>query len=319
MRFLVYPSVTGPRIGVVDREDFVDLGLALADRLVAAELFEPSLARRLADATFPQDVAVLLARGQEALSRAEEVLAAVRSLSDGDRSALRDSGIVRPLEGAELLPPLGQEARVFSVGRNYEEHRAEGGAGSAADPAPAIFTKTHASLVGHGQTISIPASSEQLDWEVELTAVIAKPGRSIRKDTALAHVGGYTITNDGSVRDYQFLTRWGTPGKNFDRSGSMGPWIQTADGIPDPQDVEVKTTLNDTVMQSANTRDMTFSVAELISFISEWVTLQPGDCITTGSPAGVGLSQHPPRWLKAGDRLRFSVEGIGELENVVGN
>lgn len=229
---------------------------------------------------------------------------------------LRGAG--RALDEAEMvfLPPLRQPPKIICVGLNYRDHSAES---DYEQPAyPTLFGRFATSLVGHGQPIVRPTVSEQLDYEGELAAVIGLGGRHIRVEDALKHVCGWSIFNEASIRDYQFKSPQWTMGKNFDGTGAFGPAFVTADELPEgARGLRLETRLNGTVVQSASTSDMVFDVATQIAVISEGVTLQPGDVIVTGTPAGVGLARKPPLWMKPGDVVEVEIEQIGVLRNPV--
>ena len=180
---------------------------------------------------------------------------------------------------------------------------------------PVYFNKPPGSLVAHKAPLVRPVASDQLDYEVELAVVIGRSGRHISESDALDHVAGYTILNDGSVRDWQ---RHGVAaGKNFFRSGSCGPWIVTSDLLPDPSALSVTTRVNGEQRQNSGVSEMIFSVEELLAYMSQIMPLEPGDIIATGSPEGTGGSMEPPVWLSAGDHVEFEVPGIGVLQNSV--
>ena len=209
------------------------------------------------------------------------------------------------------LPPIDATSRIFCVGVNYGAHAKE--ASREGEEKPTIFLRTHESLVSEGRPLQRPAVSPNFDYEGELAVVIGKRGRSITPELALAHVAGYTCFNDGSVRDYQKHSL--TAGKNFDATGSCGPWIQTADGIPDPAALSLTTRVNGEVMQQASVSEMIYSVPQIIAYISTITELLAGDVIATGTPAGVGLFRDPPRWLVPGDVVDVSIDGVGSLIN----
>ncbi|MGQ9370443.1 fumarylacetoacetate hydrolase family protein [Azospirillum sp. ST 5-10] len=220
------------------------------------------------------------------------------------------------LDAVTLLPPIADPAKIVCVGLNYADHSAE--SGFQQPDYPALFARFASSLVGHGEALVRPAVSEQLDYEGELVVVIGKGGRGIRREDALAHVFGYSIFNDASVRDYQLKTTQWTMGKNFDGTGAFGPVIVTADELPPgARGLTLETRLNGTVVQSASTDSLVFDVAELIAIISEGITLAPGDLIVTGTPSGVGLARKPPLWMKPGDVCEVAVQGIGVLRNPI--
>lgn len=216
----------------------------------------------------------------------------------------------------EFLPPLARPGKILCIGLNYEDHTAEFAA--ERPDHPVVFARFSSTLVGHGQAVERPRVSGALDYEGEIVAVIGKRGRHISREAALDHVAGYSLFNDVSVRDYQMRTPQWTLGKNFDRSGAFGPWLVTADELPAGcRGVGLKTRLNGVVVQDANTDDMIFDVAFLIAGISEAMTLEPGDMIVTGTPAGVGGARNPPLWMKAGDVVEVDGGPLGALRNVV--
>lgn len=231
------------------------------------------------------------------------------------------NGAPIPLSEVRLLPPLDRSAKSFWAGANYRTLRNIHSNASPEGNHPSLFVRTPASLAGHEQALLRPAESDQLDYEGEVVIVIGKGGRRIPQDLALDHIGGLTIANDGSLRDWMSHSRVNvTAGKNFERSGSLGPWIVTADEIDLSTPLRIETRVNTELRQQDSTDNLRFSFAQLISYISAFAPLQPGDIISTGSPQGAGggpFGFDPPRWLKAGDLLEISVEGIGTLRNAV--
>jgi len=232
-----------------------------------------------------------------------------------------------PLSSVRLLAPIIPARNVFAVGWNYAEHFAEGkefrpaSAPQEIPDHPALFSKNPFAIVGPDAGVRHPAPlSDQLDYEVELAVVIGRAGRDIAERDALAHVFGYTIANDVSVRDVQRTWHGGQwfKGKNFDTHLPLGPWIVTTDEIPDPQGLRLATRVNGATKQDSSTRHMVFSVARIIAELSAGLTLRPGDVIITGTPEGVGMGRKPPEWLKVGDVLELEIENIGILRNVVG-
>jgi 2-keto-4-pentenoate hydratase/2-oxohepta-3-ene-1,7-dioic acid hydratase in catechol pathway len=220
-----------------------------------------------------------------------------------------------PLSAVTLAPVIPNPGKIFCVGHNYETHRQE--TGRAKTSHPSIFTRFADSQIGHGQPITLPKLSTMLDYEGELAVIIGKGGRAIPVETALAHVAGYSCYNDASVRDWQWHTQQFTPGKNFPGTGAFGPWLITADEIPDPATLSVTTRLNGTVVQSQPTADMIFPVAVLIAYISSFTPLSPGDVIVSGTPGGVGAKRQPPLWLQDGDVVEIDIPGVGLLVNRV--
>jgi acylpyruvate hydrolase len=221
-------------------------------------------------------------------------------------------------EIAKLVPrfPLARPGNVYCLGLNYAEHAKEGG--HEVPTYPALFMRTRESLIAAGEAIVRPKQSERLDYEAELMIVIGKGGRRISEDNALDHVFGYTIFNDVSVRDYQRKTSQWTPGKNFDRTGPVGPVVVTADALPKgAAGLKICTRLNGKTLQDDNTHNMIFPVATAIAAISEFATLKPGDLIATGTPQGVGHARKPPLWMKAGDTVEIEVAQVGILRNTI--
>ena len=180
-----------------------------------------------------------------------------------------------------------------------------------------LFIRFADTLVGHGQPLLMPHLSDDFDFEAELAVVIGKGGRFINEANALSHVAGYSCFNDASVRDWQYHTTQVTPGKNFPATGGFGPWMVTADEITDPHTLSVKLVLNGKTEQDGHTSDLLFNVPYIISYVSQFVALKPGDVIATGTPAGVGFSRKPPFFMKAGDTCEVHIEKIGVLRNPV--
>ena len=229
-----------------------------------------------------------------------------------------------PLQSVRLLAPIVPKRNVFCVGWNYAEHFAEGkdfrpaSAPQDIPEHPALFSKNPFAIVGPEAAIRHPAPiSDQLDYEVELAVVIGRAGRDIAEHDALRHVFGYTIANDVSVRDVQRSWHGGQwfKGKNFDTHLPLGPWIVTADEIPDPQALRITTRVNGVTKQDSNTKHMVFPVARIIAELSAGLTLHPGDVIITGTPEGVGMGRKPPEWLRPGDVVELEIERIGILRN----
>lgn len=217
---------------------------------------------------------------------------------------------------AKLLPPLTRPTKIICVGLNYADHTAE--SPYEQPDYPTLFLRLHTSLVAHDQPIIRPKVSDSLDFEGEVAVVLGKGGRHISKEDALACVAGYSIFNDGSVREYQFKAPQWTVGKNFDATGGFGPDLVTADELPaGAKGLKIETRLNGEVVQSANTSDMIFDVATLISVISEAITLEAGDIIVSGTPAGIGWARDPKLIMRDGDVCEVSVEKLGTLRNAI--
>jgi len=223
-----------------------------------------------------------------------------------------------PIDPATVTcrPPLTRAGKILCVGLNYADHAAE--SAMEAPDFPTVFARFNTGLVGHNAPLVKPNVSDRFDYEGEMVAVIGKAGREIPEADALSHVAGYSIFNDGSIRDYQLRTPQWTIGKNFDGTGGFGPVFVTADELPDGgAGLKIETRLNGEVMQSSNTKHLIFDVRKLVSLISIAMTLEPGDIIVTGTPSGVGAARKPPVFMKPGDICEIEIEGIGTLKNPV--
>lgn len=281
------------RFGTIQKPGKRGVALCKADGTVKA-LFE-------GDEKFPGMLDDLVANGSDALRAAGQVL---------------ESSPVLACESFEFLPTISKPGKILCIGLNYADHSAEGG--FEVPDYPTVFVRFSTGLIGHEQSLILPRVSDKFDYEGELVAVIGKTGRNIQRDDALDHVIGYSIFNDGSLRDFQMRTPQWTVGKNFDGTGAFGPWLVTSDELPEGcKGLKLETRLNGEVVQSASTDDLVFSVADLISILSEVMTLEAGDIIVTGTPAGVGAARKPPLWMKAGDVCEIEVEGVGKLSNTV--
>ena len=221
-----------------------------------------------------------------------------------------------PLAAARIHAPIARPQKVIGIGLNYEDHAAETGADIPEKPI--VFAKYPNTVIGPGEPIRIPPITEQADYEAELAVIIGSAARNVSESEALGHVFGYTNANDVSSRDLQFSEggQW-TRSKSIDTFCPLGPFIATRDEVEDPQDLSIRCILNGEVMQDGTTSKMIFSVAELVSFLSQAMTLVPGDVIVTGTPPGVGSARDPQVWLKAGDEVTIEIEGLGTLTNPV--
>lgn len=272
---------------------------------------QPALGARLGDELIDLTALGLPASLDELLCQGDAGLAAARAAVAGASAAQR-----QPLVGIAYLPPVLNPGKAFAIGLNYVDHATE--SKFEAPKFPVIFHRYPSSWVAHGQALVRPRISHQFDYEAELVAVIGKGGRYISKEKALEHVAGYSLFNDGSIRDHQFRSNQWMMGKNFDNSGSFGPEFVTADELPaGAVGLQLQCRLNGQVLQNANTRDMIFDVATLVAACSEAMALQPGDIIITGTPAGVGLARSPQVFMKPGDICEVEVEGVGVLRNTV--
>jgi 2-keto-4-pentenoate hydratase/2-oxohepta-3-ene-1,7-dioic acid hydratase in catechol pathway len=279
--FVELAEPSAPRTGVVVDELVVDLT-------------DPAVG-------LPGDMTEFLVAGPAALERARAAVgSAVRRL-ERDRVQLR--------------PPVPRPAKVLGIGLNYAAHVAETG---ASRPEHQVwFNKQRTCVIGPDEAIEIPRVSAQVDYEGELAMVIGRRCRHVPATEAASAVAGFTILNDVTVRDWQWRTPTWTLGKSFDTHGPSGPWIVTADEIEDPHRLRLRTWVNGDLRQDASTDDMIFSCWEQVEYLSTVFTLEPGDIISTGTPAGVGMSFDPPRWLVAGDVVRIDIDGIGTLANPV--
>jgi acylpyruvate hydrolase len=242
-------------------------------------------------------------------------LAAREDAVNGVREALAHRDESFATSEVEWLPPVPRPGKVVCAGLNYRSHLAL--LNEPTPEYPSLFMKPGTSLTGSGQPIILPHVSRQVDYEGELAVLIGTRGKYIPESEALNHVGGYTCANDVSAHDIEFLTTQWTSGKMLDTFCPLGPVMVTADEIPDPTRLRLQTTLNGEVVQDEGTWDMHFSVAALISYISSLATLEPGDLILTGTPAGLGCMRNPQVFLRPGDRIDVSIEGIGVLSNPV--
>jgi 2-keto-4-pentenoate hydratase/2-oxohepta-3-ene-1,7-dioic acid hydratase in catechol pathway len=218
------------------------------------------------------------------------------------------------LSDVRLLPPIPAPDKIVCIGLNYRAHAAE--AGLKVPDNPSLFLRLTNTLVPHGGALIRPSVSSDMDYEGELAVVIGRGGRHIAVGQALDHVAGYACFNDGSLRDYQRQHSVAV-GKNFLATGGFGPWLATREEIPDPGELTLTTRLNGTEVQRGDTADMIFSVAQIISYVSAFTPLEPGDVISTGTPPGVGMARKPPLWLKPGDVVEVEISKIGVLRNSV--
>ena len=265
------------------------------------------------------------ARASDARSEFRDML----SLIDGGAAALTRLAAASanpttnrvPIALVELLAPLPRPRKnIVCLGWNYFDHAKEsaavGGRTAEIPEHPVVFTKSITSVNGPYSDISAqPEVTQQLDWEVELGVIIGRGGRGITEDRALEHVFGYTVINDVSARDVQFRHKQYFLGKSLDGACPMGPWLVTSDEIANPQNLQLRSWVNGVLKQEANTRDMIFSVARTIAILSRGMTLEPGDIIATGTPAGVGFARTPPEFMKPGDVVECEIIGIGRIKN----
>jgi acylpyruvate hydrolase len=284
MRFLSFRSAGQTGVGILDPSGAVRGFLA-------------------GDQRFPGTLDRLVAAGEDSLRSAGKVLMAGQQFAE---------------QQIEFLPPLSASPKIICIGLNYKAHAKEGG--FEIPSYPAVFTRFHSSLIAHRAALLRPRVSDKLDYEGELVVVIGRGGRRISKAAALSHVIGYSVFNDGSIRDYQMKSTQWTMGKNFEGTGAFGPHLVTPDELPDgASGLRLQTRLNGQVVQDGNTSDLIFDVATLVALLSEAFTLESGDIIVTGTPSGVGFARKPPLFMKAGDVCEVEIEKLGTLVNPVRN
>ncbi|MDZ4076024.1 MAG: fumarylacetoacetate hydrolase family protein [Hylemonella sp.] len=282
MRFITYTQGKEQRLGVVTGQDVIDLNQA-----------QPQISA---------DLRTALRAGQD--------------LAGAAKAAIASNAKRVPLASVTLAPVLPEPGKIVCLGLNYYDHAKEGGREKPVYPW--FFLRCASSLLAPNAKALRPKVSERLDWEAELAVVIGKTVKHCTMDNALDAVFGYSVFNDISVRDYQKKTPQWSIGKNFDRTGPFGPALVTADELPaGATDLRIQARLNGQVMQDANTRDMIWGVAETIQLLTECMTLEPGDVIVMGTPAGVGQARTPPVWMKHGDVVEIEIENIGLLRNTI--
>ncbi len=234
-------------------------------------------------------------------------------LSDAGMAKIRaaDPARLPIVQGARLGPCVAGTGKFICIGLNYSDHAAETGA--TVPPEPIIFMKATSAICGPNDPIIIPRTSEKTDWEVELAVIIGKKAKYVSEAEAMDYVAGYAVTNDVSERAFQTERsgQW-TKGKSCDNFGQIGPYLVTRDEVADPQNLAMWLTVNGTKMQNGSTKTMVYGVKYLVSYLSQFMTLHPGDVISTGTPPGVGLGMKPPKYLKAGDVVELGIEGLGQ-------
>jgi 2-keto-4-pentenoate hydratase/2-oxohepta-3-ene-1,7-dioic acid hydratase in catechol pathway len=284
MRLATIETPNGPRAAVLQGTSYVDIQATRPD--------------------LPATVRRLLEGGPAALGGAAE-------------AAERPDAVRYPAAEVRLLPPVPDPPKIVCIGLNYRDHAAESGAPIPREPV--LFSKFNTALIGSEAPIVLPPVSREVDYEAELVLVVGKAGRFVKAATALEYLAGYTIGHDVSARDWQLKKdgkQW-LAGKTFDTFAPTGPYLVTADEVPDPHNLAIRLRLNGQTMQDSTTRQMIFTAADLLAYISQVVTLQPGDLIFTGTPPGVGVARKPPVFLKPGDVVEVEVERLGVLRNPV--
>ncbi|MBI5289555.1 MAG: fumarylacetoacetate hydrolase family protein [Chloroflexi bacterium] len=295
MRLVTYSQAGQFRTGVMlDDQNVVDLNRASGGRL-------------------PTSMLEFLAQGEAALAGAREALDAARSAA---KSGASGSGLIISLgrDDVRLEAPIPRPGKVLAIGLNYRDHAEE--SGQALPAHPVVFSKVSTCITGPGAPVHRPKASAAVDWEAEMCFVIGRKARHIKAAEAMEYVAGFMCGNDVSVRDWQFHNPTWMIGKGFDTHGPIGPWLVTKDEV-DPANLDVKCFVNGEQVQSSNTKHLIFDIQALIEYLSTAFTLEPGDVVFTGTPAGVGVSRKPPVFLKAGDVVRVEITGLGVLENPI--
>src|SRR5438874_13673450 len=285
-----------PRLGALQGDRIVDLTASVAATLTARGVIR---AREIASALVPASTREFLEGG----AASAEAVASIKE------------PVTIPAASARLHAPISDPGKFICIGLNYRDHALE--AGQPIPKEPPIFAKWSPSIVGPGDPILRPRGSSQLDWEVELGVVIGRTARYVSRYAALDYVSGYTIVNDASARDFQFITSQWMAGKIFETAAPVGPYLADRQEIADPHSLGLRTIVNGKQMQNGNTKTFIFDVRYLISYLSGLMTLSPGDLIATGTPPGVGLGKKPPVYLQPGDVVTMEITGLGRLENPV--
>jgi acylpyruvate hydrolase len=286
MKIVAFEGQGGPRLGIVEGQEVVDLSAA--------------------DASVPTDLGAWLARRD----------GEVKPLADIAKRAAASAR--RPLAGLTYALPVGRPGKVICLGLNYLDHVKEGPNRDNIPKFPTIFMRSRTSLVPHGQPIMRPQVTETLDYEAELVLVVGRRAKHLTAANALSCIAGYCCGNEGSVREFQRKTTQWDMGKNFDRTGGFGPWLVSADELPPgAKGLKIESRLNGKVMQSDNTDNMMFPIVELLVYVTQGMTLEPGDIIFTGTPSGVGQARQPPVFMKNGDICEVAIEGVGVLRNPI--
>jgi 2-keto-4-pentenoate hydratase/2-oxohepta-3-ene-1,7-dioic acid hydratase in catechol pathway len=286
MKIVGFTTDAGLRLGVIAGEEVVDL--------------------QAVDPSFPNDLAVVLARNNGDLKPL------------ADFAARAPASAKRPLAGLKFALPVARPGKIVCLGLNYLDHVKEGPNAANIPKFPTLFMRGLNSFVPHLQPLMRPRVSETFDYEAELVAVIGKRAKHMTLDNAVSCVAGWTCCNEGSIREFQRHTTQWHMGKNFDRSGSLGPWFVSADELPaGGKGLKIESRVNGKVMQSDNTSNMMFPVAETIVYATQGITLEPGDLLVTGTPSGVAHARKPPAWMRHGDVCEIEIEGIGILRNPI--
>ncbi|MGH9378449.1 MAG: fumarylacetoacetate hydrolase family protein [Terriglobia bacterium] len=323
MKLVTYQVGKQLRVGVVEGKTVVDARSAV--EMVSGRKGPKAL---YSNARFKQAASVLADSGSApremtgVLARGDEWLRALSAVSKGLSKELKLAakngalkGLVVPLDSVRLRAPIARPGKITCVGLNYADHALE--QGLEPPSAPIFFLKSCNTICGPGDAVILPPNSNQPDYEAEFAVVIGKPGHRIPEDKAYEHIAGYMILHDVTARDMQHGDKQWFRGKSCDTFAPTGPWIVTKDEVPDPHNLRISLTLNGATMQDSNTSNLIFKVPFLVSYLSQSVTWETGDLISTGTPPGVGVFRKPPVFLKAGDSMSVTVEKLGTLTNPV--
>jgi acylpyruvate hydrolase len=318
MRLVTFERGGEDRVGALSGESVVDIGF-LVDSLRNGTLqlkqqpgVQPAVETVVAGGASPCDMTGLLNRG-EAWRRA--LGEALKAVAESQHASSLLQAPLTPLDKVRLRAPIRRPGKIVCVGLNYESHRAEQGIKSPARPV--FFLKGNNTICGPGDPIVLPSNSVEVDYEAEFVVVMGKRGKAIPEEKVFEYIAGYTILNDVTARDMQRDDRQWFRGKSCDTFGPAGPYIVTSDEIPDPQSLQISLTLNGETMQDSNTHDLIFKIPFLVSYLSQSMTWEAGDLLSTGTPGGVGHYRKPPVYLKPGDTVSATVERIGTLTNPV--
>lgn len=299
MKFAAFRIQSETHIGVFKENHILDLN--------ALEKFSKN--NNSAALTIPNDL-------KQLIEQSETVLPYIRTLlkNKAKVSEMRED-VVFLISEVEILAPIAQPEKIICVGLNFLDHCKETGLEPPASPV--IFSKYANAIIGESEAIELPINSNQVDYEAELAIVIGKEAKCVSKEEAEDYIFGYTIMNDVSARDLQFTDGQWSRGKSADTFAPIGPTIVTKDEVGDPHNLDISLCLNDEIMQQSNTKNLIFNIPYIVSFLSQSMTLKPGDLIATGTPPGVGMGRNPQVWLKDGDQLSITIENIGTLSNHV--
>ena len=286
MKLVGFTTDAGPRLGFIEGDQVIDLNAV--------------------DPKLPNDIGAVLKQYNGDLKPLAEL------------AKRAPAAAKRPLAGITYALPVAHPGKIVCLGLNYLDHVKEGPNANNIPKFPTLFMRGLNSVVAHNHPLMRPRASETFDYEAEMVAVIGKRAKHMTMENALSCVAGYTCSNEGSIREFQRHTTQWHMGKNFDNTGSIGPWFVSADALPPGgKGLKIESRLNGKVMQSDNTNNMMFPVAETIVYATQGMTLEPGDLLLTGTPSGVGHARKPPAWMRAGDVIEIEIEGIGTLRNSI--